>query len=116
MGTIGYILLCALFAAAAALLYVWGLAKQRDERNTLTAMLYGKCEKRVRRYLKSHDRITERETAALIDGASVKLVYSKTRFGVTDAVAFSRSLLERMEKAGRIRRAPDGAGYQWNKR
>lgn len=106
--TIGYVLL---FAAVAALLYLWGLAKTRDEPKTLTALLYGRCEKRVKQYLKKHDRITQKETADLIKDVRVKLIYSKKTFGVTDAGAFSKSLLDRMEKAGVIRQASDGKGY-----
>lgn len=74
-------------------------------------MLYGKCEKRVMKHLKTHGRITEEETAALVEGQSVKLFYSKTRFGVTDPGSFAKSLLKRMEKLNLIGLLPDGTAY-----
>lgn len=99
-----------LFAAATAFLYGWGLMRSRDEQKTLLAMLGGKCEKKLRLYLKKNDSISRQEAAKLLEGTAVSLFYSRKKLGVTDGDAFSEALLERMEKRGVLQK--EGACYR----
>lgn len=55
-----YLLYVLLFALAAALLYIWGLRRSRDQQKTMEAMLAGKCEKRIRKHLRQNGSVTGR--------------------------------------------------------
>ncbi len=99
-----------LFAAATAFLYGWGLMRSRDEQKTLLAMLTGKCEKKLRQYLKKNGSISRQEAAKLLESTSVSLFYSRKKFGVTDGYAFSGAVLERMEKLGVLQK--EGERYR----
>lgn len=58
-----YLLYVLLFALAAALLYIWGLRRSRDQQKTMEAMLAGKCEKRIRKHLRQNGSVTAEEAA-----------------------------------------------------
>ena len=106
-----YLLYVLLFALAAALLYIWGLRRSRDQQKTMEAMLAGKCEKRIRKHLRQNGSVTAEDAARLADGASVRWFYSRKRLTVTQPDVFAAALLKRMEKTGQLMPAPDGSGY-----
>ncbi len=100
-----------LFALATAFLYGWGLMRSRDEQKTLLAMLTGKCEKKLLKYLKQNGSVSRQEAAKLLEGTSVSLFYSRRKFGVTDGDAFSGAILDRMERLGTLQK--EGERYRF---
>lgn len=98
MGTV--IIGILLFALATAFIYGWGLMKKRDEQKTLSAMLVGKCEKKIRKYLRQNDTISLKEAGTLLEGTAVSLFYSRKKLGVTDGKLFGGQLLTQMVHRG----------------
>lgn len=96
-----------LFAAATAVLYVWGLRKSISQHADLERILLHKCAGRVLRYLKKHKTITDAEIAQRISGVSAGQAWSRRRIRVGDAKKFTgeltRFLLEQqyLEQVGR---------------
>lgn len=96
-----------LFAAASAVLYVWGLKKSVTQHADLERILLNKCAGRVLRHLKTHEIITDAEIAQRINGIRAGQFWSRRRIHVGDAKKFTgqltRYLLEQqyIEPTGR---------------
>ncbi|MGM9663040.1 MAG: hypothetical protein ACI3WR_08135 [Oscillospiraceae bacterium] len=73
-----------LFAAAAAVLYAWGLQKSLDQQEDLERRLMSACGSRVVKHLKRHGAVSESEVAALIQGMTVGPFWSRRKVKVQD--------------------------------
>lgn len=82
-----------LFAAAGAVLYVWGLKKSLSQQEDLTRSLLSACGSRVVRYLKKHETITAEEIARQIAGVTIRRVWSRNRVKVQDAKTFAPEVI-----------------------
>ena len=71
-----------LFAAATAVLYVWGLKKSVGQQEDMTRSLLHACGSRVVKYLKKHDTISRAEIAKVIEGVTIHPVWSRKRLTV----------------------------------
>lgn len=83
-----------LFAAAAALLYVWGLKKSLSQQEELPRNLLHACGSRVMKYLKKHDTITAEQIARLIQGVKVQQVWSRRSLTVQNGREFAPKLIQ----------------------
>jgi hypothetical protein len=91
-----------LFAIVTMLLYGWGMIKQKNQSADLMKLLFSKGESRVKKYLKSHEWITMKETADLCGSLQAKMPFSANKAVVKDKKDFARQLLAYMEKTGQI--------------
>ena len=83
-----------LFAAASAILYVWGLKKSMDQQEDLERRLMSACGSRIVKYLKKHDTVTREEAAQLIDGTTVGPVWSRRKVKVQDGMKVCGPVLD----------------------
>lgn len=83
-----------LFAAAAAILYIWGLKKSVGQQEDMMRALLSACGSRVMKYLKKHDTISKAEIARQIAGVTIRPVWSRNRMKVQDAKAFTPKIIE----------------------
>lgn len=83
----------AMFAAATAVLYAWGLAKSDRQGDDMARSLLHACGSRVVKYLKKHDTITGAEAAAQISGVTVRQVWSRKRLTVQDGKEFAPQVM-----------------------
>lgn len=98
---IGTILLgIVLFFLATCIIYVWGMKKQRDKSGDLMNLLFSNGLQKVKKYMKTHDSVTEEEVEALCEGLTAKLPFSTGKAVVTDTKEFSERLLSYMVKTG----------------
>ncbi len=97
-----------LFAAATAVLYVWGMHKSYYQRETLTKMLLSKSSEKVMHYLKTHDTISEPEMRRLVEGTKAAEFYSRRRAVVQADQAFTAQLIRAMMQDGLIEPAQEG--------
>jgi len=103
-----------LFAAATAVLYVWGLKKSMGEQEDMKRGLLHACGSRVIKYLKKHDTISEAEIAGRIEGMSIRPFWSRNRMTVKCGKDFAPQVIaflldqqyiqEAGEKTYRLRR------------
>ena len=84
MSTGQIILGIALFAAATAILYVWGLKKSMSQQEDLERSLMSACGSRVVRHLKKHGTVTKAEVAELIGGMAAGPFWSRHKVKVQD--------------------------------
>ena len=82
MSTGQIILGIALFAAATAILYVWGLKKSMSQQEDLERSLMSACGSRVVKHLKKHGTVTRNEVAELIGGITVGTFWSRHKVRV----------------------------------
>ena len=82
-----------MFAAAAAVLYVWGLKKSMDQEDELRRRLMSACGSRVVKHLKKHGTVTANEVAGLIDGMTSGQFWSRHKIRVEDGKAFSGQVI-----------------------
>lgn len=85
-----------LFAAATAILYVWGLRKSMTQAADLEQALLRKCAARVLAYLKQHPSISQKEIARQIQTVKAGQFWSRRQVQVQDASAFSKRLTQYM--------------------
>lgn len=77
-----------LFAAATAILYVWGLRKSMFQGEELTKILLNRCGNKVVKYLRKHGTITDAEIAQEIKGVKAGEFWSKKRMMVQQPEKF----------------------------
>ena len=82
-----------LFAAATAILYIWGLKKSLGQQEDMTRSLLNACGSRVLKYLKKHETITAREVEAQIAGVTVRQFWSRKRLTVQDPAKVSGQVI-----------------------
>lgn len=98
------------FAVIGAGLYVWGLRKSVNMRQSTTQMLVNKCANTVLKQLKKKGEITEAEVTKLISGISAGPVWSRQKAVVQNPKTFARTVLEFLveqryiEKSGSVYR------------
>lgn len=93
-----------LFAVAAAVLYVWGLKKQRTQQEELMNMLLNNASLKVVKYLKENEKITKNEMAKLVAGVKASEFYSKKKAVVVNEREFTSSLVDFMLKKDLVRK------------
>lgn len=98
-----------LFAAATAVLYVWGLKKSMGQQEDLNRNLMSACGSRVVKYLKKHGTITEAEIAALIDGMTAGQFWSRRKIRVQDGKKVSGQVIRFLLDQLYIEPAGDGS-------
>ena len=91
-----------LFAAATAILVVWGMRKSYFQRENLSRMLFSKAADKVMRYLKTHDTISASQMRKVVDGTEVSEAFSKNRAVVRGDKEFTARLIELMQNDGMI--------------
>ena len=96
------------FAVVTAVLYVWGLRRSATQASDLERNLLSKGAARVLKYLKTHETISEAETAELVKGLRASLPWSRQRVAVEDPKTFAGRLLEFMLEQLYLERLPDG--------
>ena len=114
MSTGQIILGIALFAAATAILYVWGLKKSMSQQEDLERSLMSACGSRVVKHLKKHGTITKAEAAQLIDGMTAGPFWSRRRVKVQDGKKAAGQVIEFLLDQQYIELAGDG-GYRLKK-
>lgn len=82
-----------LFAAAGAVLYIWGLKKSLNQQEDMTRSLLSACGSRVVRYLKKHDTITKAQIARQIAGVTIRPFWSRNRVKVQDPETFAPEVI-----------------------
>ena len=93
--SVGQIILgIALFAAAGAVLYVWGLKKAVDQQDTLQRSLMSACGSRVVKYLKKNGTVTAEEVARLIGGVTVSPFWSRNRARIQDGALAAGQVID----------------------
>lgn len=91
----GHIILgIVLFAAATAVLYVWGLKKSAQQRDDLNRILLNRCGNRIIKYLRKHGEITTAQIAQQINGVTASEFWSRKRLTVQDPKKFSQTVLD----------------------
>ena len=85
-----------LFAAAVAVLYVWGLKKSMTQSADLERILLSKSAGKVVHYLKGHDQIDLAQMAQLCAGVKAGQFWSRRRVAVQDSRAFAPRLARYM--------------------
>ena len=83
-----------LFAVVTAILYVWGLSKAVNQRDTLYRNLMHACGSRVVKHLKRHETVSEQEIARLIEGVTVGPFYSRNKMKVQDGKKVAKQVVE----------------------
>ena len=96
------------FAVVTAVLYVWGLRRSATQASDLERNLLSKGAARVLKYLKTHETISEAETAELVKGLRASLPWSRQRVAVEDPKTFAGRLLEFMLEQLYLEGMPDG--------
>ncbi len=97
-----------MFAAATAVLVVWGMRKAYFQKENLSRMLFSKAADKVMHYLKTNDTITENQMRKLVDGISASEAFSRNRAVVQGDKEFVAHLIEVMQQDGMIE--PVGQG------
>ncbi|MBQ8647066.1 MAG: hypothetical protein IJ484_02860 [Oscillospiraceae bacterium] len=108
--TIGQILLgVAMFAAATAVLYVWGMKKALDQGEDMTRNLLSACGSRVVKHLKKHGRITKAQVAGVITGVRVRQFWSRKSLTVQNGAEFAPQVIDFLLDQQYIQKdGPDG--------
>ena len=82
-----------MFAAAAALLYLWGLKKSLNQQEDMSRALLHACGSKVVRYLKKHPTISRQEVARVIEGTTVHPLWSRNRMTVKKGKDFAPQVI-----------------------
>ena len=82
-----------LFAAATAILYVWGLRKSMFQGQDLTRILLNRCGNKVIKYLRKHGTITKKQMAAEIKGITAGEFWSRKRMMVQKPEKFVNEVI-----------------------
>lgn len=96
------------FAVVTAVIYVWGLRRSATQASDLERNLMSKGVSRVLKYLKTHETISEAETAELVKGLRASLPWSRQRVAVEKPKVFARRLLDFMLEQLYLEQMPDG--------
>ena len=91
-----------LFAAATAIIYIWGMKRQLSRKSDLLNLLFSKGAGRVNKYLKEHEWITKKETELLVTGMTARLPLFTDKSVVQEPKEFAGQLLEYMTKTGQL--------------
>ena len=87
-----------LFALVTAILFAVGMAKERDKQQDLSVKLYVAGEKKVKKLLSRNGKMTKIELQEALTGLKAGLFYSREKAIIQDPSAFTKNLLEQMEK------------------
>ena len=68
-----------LFAIATMIIYVWGLARQKNQEKDLLNLLFSNGQSKIKKYMKNHDSITQKEAERLCEGLTAKLPFSQNK-------------------------------------
>ena len=85
-----------LFAAAVAVLYVWGLKKSMTQSADLERILLSKSAGKVVNYLKKNGEVTLSQMARLCTGVKAGQFWSRQKAAVQDPHAFAPKLAQYM--------------------
>jgi len=99
-----------LFAVATMIIYVWGLKKQGDQTKDLMNLLFSNGESKLKKYMKDHDCVTQKEVERLCEGLTAKFPFSQNKAVVRDTKDFTDRLLQYMVKTGQLEK--DGKYYK----
>ena len=99
-----------LFAIATMIVYVWGLARQKNQEKDLLNLLFSNGQSKIKKYMKNHDSITQKEAERLCEGLTAKLPFSQNKAVVRDTKDFTNKLLGSMVKTGQLEK--EGIRYK----
>lgn len=91
-----------LFAVATAIIYAWGLYRQMNQSKDLMNLLFSNGESKLRKYMKSHDSVTQKEVEEMMKGLTAKFPFSANKAAVTDPKDFAEKLLDYMIRTGQL--------------
>ena len=83
-----------MFAAVTAVLYVWGLKKSLGQKEDMSRALLHACGSKVLRHLKKHDTVSPREIAGLIEGTTIRPMWSRHRISVKNGGEYAPVVIE----------------------
>lgn len=83
-----------MFAAATAVLYVWGLKKSFGQQEDMSRALLHACGSKVLRHLKKHGTVSREEVAGLIEGTIVGPMWSRQRMKVQSGKDYAPQVID----------------------
>jgi hypothetical protein len=92
-----------LFAAASAVLYLWGMKRQISKTKDLMNLLFSNGVAKVNKYLKKNDFVTASEIEKMVTGMTARFPLSKDKSIVTKPKDFTKQLLDYMLRTGQLR-------------
>ena len=105
MRYIPYILL---FAAAAAVIYAWGLWRSMRQQQDLSNLLSAKGVAKIKKALKRKGPMSAEELEEIVEGLTASQPFSRERIQVTDKKAFLSAILPYMIKQRMITEEKEG--------
>ncbi len=102
-----------LFAAATAVLYVWGMKKSLDQRQKLADILYNKCANKVLAAFKENDSLSCGDIEKIITTVKASEFYSRQKAVIENPKAYLKMLIEKMHKDNLISKDVNGSSVKY---
>lgn len=102
-----------LFAAATAVLYVWGMKKSLDQRQKLADILYNKCANKVLAAFKEKDSLSAFDIEKIITSVKVSEFYSRQKAVIENPKTYFKMLIEKMYTDNLISKDVNGSSVKY---